>query len=90
MKKVSAERDDAFRERVEARLTSQRVVVKALSFGDDAFKNVLEQVVVLNLGVGAFVVLQLVCHYEIDANTRIIFIISRLYTRNNAFDCSIS
>lgn len=51
MEEISAERDGSRRERDEALLASQRVAKKALAFGDQAFKNALEQVAVLNPGV---------------------------------------
>lgn len=49
--RISTERDEAKRERNEAISARQETAVKAFSFGDEAFKNALEQVTVLNPGI---------------------------------------
>lgn len=48
MERISVKRDEARKERDEALSATQKIAAKALSFGDEAFKNPLEQVAVLN------------------------------------------
>lgn len=51
VERILTERDEARRKRDEALSASQIIAVKALTFGDEAFKNALEQVAVLNPGI---------------------------------------
>lgn len=48
---VLAERDEALKKRDHDIPTPQRIAPTTLNYGAEAFQNILEQVVVLNLGV---------------------------------------